>query len=85
MLAVAAGARLPEWTGLQLAAPLALAGLLAKSMSGRTATTAAITAGAIAIIGAGLPFHSAVLVAACIGIGLPSIAASRAGHPEVVS
>jgi predicted branched-subunit amino acid permease len=67
-LAIVAGARLPEELGLRVAAPLALAGLLAKSTVGSRATIAAATAAVLAVVAAGLPFHSAVLVAALGGI-----------------
>lgn len=67
-IALIAGARLPEWTGLHLAAPLALAGLLAKSVNGGASTTAAAVAATVALTGAGLPFQSATLLAAVTGI-----------------
>lgn len=67
-VAIAAGATLPAWTGLQIAAPLALAGLLAKAIQNRAALNAATVGALIAVFGAGLPFHSAVLVAALAGI-----------------
>jgi len=76
-VAFVAGARLPEWTGLHLAAPLALAGLLAKSVQGRTASTAAAVAGGVAVIGVGLPYASAVLIAACAGIAVATATSQR--------
>jgi predicted branched-subunit amino acid permease len=76
-VAFVAGARLPEWTGLHLAAPLALAGLLAKSVQGRAAATAAVVAGVVAVIGVGLPYASAVLVAACAGIAVATATTRR--------
>ncbi|MGI9603759.1 MAG: AzlC family ABC transporter permease [Acidimicrobiales bacterium] len=72
-----AGVRLPEALGLHLAAPLALAGLLAKSIKGRAATAAAAAAGLVAVAGAGLPHPSAVLVAALVGVTAGSVAARR--------
>jgi predicted branched-subunit amino acid permease len=49
---------------------LALAGLLAKSITGRQARSAAATAAVLAVIGVGLPFRSVVLVAALAGIAV---------------
>lgn len=67
-LAMVAGARLPEWTGIGVMAPLALVGLLAKSVVDRSAAKAAAAAGTVAVLGVGLPFQSAILVA--IGAGV---------------
>ena len=77
-VAIVGGARLPEWVGLQIAAPLALAGLMAKSISGRAAITAAVVAGGLVVLGAGLPLHSAVLVAAVAGMIAGTVTARRA-------
>jgi predicted branched-subunit amino acid permease len=77
-VAIVGGARLPEWVGLQIAAPLALAGLMAKSISGRAAITAAVVAGGVVVLGAGLPLHSAVLVAAVAGMVAGTVTAGRA-------
>jgi len=67
-IAITVGSALPEAVGLRIAAPLALAGLLAKSTVGRDTIVAAGVAAVIVTLGAGLPFHSAVLVAAVGGI-----------------
>jgi len=67
-LAVLVGAQLPESAGLHVAAPVALAGLLARSIDGRRATTVAITAAIFSVVAVGLPFHSVVLVASLAGI-----------------
>jgi predicted branched-subunit amino acid permease len=64
---IAAGA-LPDAVGLHLAAPLAFAGLLAKSASGRPALTAAGTAALVAVVGTGLPFQTGMLVAIAVGV-----------------
>jgi hypothetical protein len=53
-----------------VAAPLALAALLAKSVTGRPAAVSAAVAGVVAVAAAGLPFQSAVLVAALTGIAV---------------
>ncbi|MEM9562856.1 MAG: AzlC family ABC transporter permease [Actinomycetota bacterium] len=68
VLALVAGARLPEWTGIGVAAPLALTGLLAKATTDRTATRVAAAAGVVAVVGAGLPFQSSILVAIAAGL-----------------
>lgn len=80
-LAVLVGAQLPESAGLHVAAPVALAGLLAKSIDGRNATIAAITAAMFSVVAVGLPFHSVVLVASLAGIaaGTANAALRRRG------
>jgi predicted branched-subunit amino acid permease len=77
-----AGVRLPAELGLHLAAPLALAGLLAKSVSERPAVVAASTAALVAVVGVGLPFQSVVLVAALTGVAAGHVTASRVAHLE---
>jgi predicted branched-subunit amino acid permease len=76
-IAIVGGARLPEWVGLQIAAPLALAGLMAKSIRGHAAITAAIVAGVVVVVGAGLPLYSAVLVAAVAGMVAGTVTAAQ--------
>jgi predicted branched-subunit amino acid permease len=66
--AVLAGAEVPDAVHLEVAAPLALAGLLAKSTVGARAAVAAAVAALVTVIGVVLPFRSAVLVAALAGI-----------------
>ncbi|MDH3707789.1 MAG: AzlC family ABC transporter permease [Acidimicrobiia bacterium] len=75
---VVAGVGLPATWGLHLAAPLALAGLLAKSITGRPAAVAAAVAGLLAVVGAGLPHQSAVLVAALVGVAAGGVCARHA-------
>ena len=77
-VAIAAGATLPAWTGLHIAAPLALAGLMAKSIQSRAAVNAAGAGALVAVFGVGLPFHSAVLVATLIGIAAGTATERRA-------
>ena len=67
-IAMVLGAELPESARLDMAAPLALIGLLAKSVGTRPSAVAAALGVAVATIGAGLPFHSATLVATVAGI-----------------
>ncbi len=88
VLALVAGARLPEWTGIGVAAPLALTGLLAKATTDRTATRVAIVAGMVAIVGAGLPFQSSILVAIAAGIAagtMPTRPRTRTRSDEEVA
>lgn len=68
VVAIIGGARLPDWLGLRVAAPLALAGLLAKAVTGRRSTIAAAVAAAVTVPAAGLPFHSVVLAATLVAI-----------------
>ena len=91
-LAIVAGARLPDGLGLGIAAPLALAGLLAKSVTDRASGTAAATAALVAVAGASLPFHSTTLVGTLIGLTAGSTVARRRvrsrtarQEPEVVA
>jgi predicted branched-subunit amino acid permease len=72
-LAIVGGAQLPGWLGLRVAAPLALAGLLAKSVTSRRATVAGGVAAAITLVAVDLPFHSVVLVATLVAIAAASI------------
>ena len=81
-IAIVTQASLPESTGLQIAAPLAFAGLLAKSTPNRPAVRAAIVAAAVATVGAGLPFQSAVVVAALAGLAAGGVSARRQKDAE---
>ena len=76
-IAIVAGAALPAWTGLHIAAPLALAGLMAKSIQSRSAMNAAGVGALVAVFGVGLPFHSAVLVATLVGIAAATATEGR--------
>lgn len=67
-LAVVAGASLPEWLGLHLAAPLAFVGLLARSIPTSGAVLAASVAAAGAVLLVGLPLQSSVLVASLLAV-----------------
>ncbi len=76
-LAIAVGARLPEGLGLELAAPLAMAGLLAKSTTSRPTVVAALVAGVLAVAAAGLPMHTSLLVATLVGIAAGRVVPAR--------
>lgn len=75
--AIIAGAAVPDGVGLHIGAPLALAGMLAKSTSTRPALAAAGAAAVLVVVAAGLPFNSAVLVSAIGGIGVGVVASRR--------
>jgi predicted branched-subunit amino acid permease len=75
-LAVALGAGLPDAARLDMAAPLALVGLLAKSVADRASLIAAAVAVGVASVGAGLPLHSATLVATVVAIAV-AVAVAR--------
>lgn len=66
--AIVVGASVPDAVGLDVAAPLALVGLLAKSAVDGRSAVAAIVAAAVTTAAVVLPFHSAVLVGALVGI-----------------
>lgn len=66
--AVLLGAELPAAARLDMAAPLALVGLLAKSVTTRPSALAGVTGVVVVTLGAGLPFHSATLVATIVAI-----------------
>jgi predicted branched-subunit amino acid permease len=85
-VALAVGASLPDGARLDMAAPLALVGLLAKSIGDRGSLAAGVVAVAVAALGAGLPLHSATLVATVVAISVAVVvevvqsgAARRAG------
>jgi predicted branched-subunit amino acid permease len=77
--AILIGAQAPASLGLELAAPLALVGLLAKSATTRPTAVAAIVGFSLAVVGAGLPMHSSVLVASIGGIVAGRVVARHCG------
>jgi predicted branched-subunit amino acid permease len=70
MAAAVLGAGLPAAARLDMAAPLALVGLLARSAPGRSASIAAMVAVVVSAGGAGLPFRSTTLVAILTAIAV---------------
>jgi predicted branched-subunit amino acid permease len=64
------GASLPAAARLDMAAPLALVGLLAKSISSRSAAAAATLAIAVTAAGVRLPVRSSTLVATVVAIAV---------------
>ncbi len=73
-VAVGIGTQLPDSLGLELAAPLAMAGLLAKSTTSRPTVVAAVVAGGLAVAAVGLPMHTSLLVATVVGIAAGRVA-----------
>lgn len=61
------GARVPEWLGLHLAAPLAFAGLLANSLRGRAEVIAGSVAAIAVVAGAALLGPAAIALGALVG------------------
>lgn len=85
-VAAAVGAELPESARLDMAAPLALIGLLAKAVGTRPAALAAAIGLVVAAVGAGLPFHSATLVATVTAITVAVFVEARSRLvPEAAS
>jgi predicted branched-subunit amino acid permease len=80
--AILLGASAPAWLGLELAAPLVLVGLLATSMSSRAAVSAAVASGLVVVVGAGLPLHSAVLVATIGGVAVGRLCSGLFPSPQ---
>jgi predicted branched-subunit amino acid permease len=85
-VAIVIGAELPESARLDMAAPLALIGLLAKSIGTRPSALAAAVGLGVVTVGAGLPFHSATLVATLTGVTVAVFAEARSRvTPEAAS
>jgi branched chain amino acid efflux pump len=76
-MAIVAGAQVPEGVGLQVGAPLALAGLLAKSTADRPSCVAAFSAAVLVVGCVVLPFHSGVLVSTLGAVALATLVARR--------
>jgi predicted branched-subunit amino acid permease len=66
--AILIGAQLPAALGLDVAAPLALVGLIAKSTNDRASIVAAMSSMVMAVVAVGLPLHSSILIATLFGI-----------------
>jgi branched chain amino acid efflux pump len=75
------GAHLPDALGLEVAAPLALVGLVAKSTVDRPSTTAAIVGCTVSVAAVGFPFHTSLLVGSVAGMVSGSLI-DRRGHAE---
>jgi predicted branched-subunit amino acid permease len=80
-VAVALGAELPAAARLDMAAPLALVGLLAKSVGTRPSALAGAVGVLVVTLGAGLPFHSATLVATLVAIATAVVYETRRPLP----
>jgi predicted branched-subunit amino acid permease len=83
-VAVVIGAELPASARLDMAAPFALLGLLAKSLDSRPAAMAAVTATVTVCVGAGLAFQAATLVATLSGLVVAVLFDGRVGAPTAV-
>jgi predicted branched-subunit amino acid permease len=68
--AIMVGASMPDSLGLEIAAPLALAGLLAKSATTAATTAASATGFVIAVACVATPMHSSVLIAMLAGMAV---------------
>ena len=66
-VAVLVGNRVPDGFRLEAAAPLILSGLLAVSISSRPARIAAGAGAFVAVVGSGLPWSTATLLAILVG------------------
>jgi predicted branched-subunit amino acid permease len=68
IVAIMIGANIPAAVGLQLAAPLSLAGLLARSATSASSMSASLAGALLAVTCAAAPMHSSVLIATLAGI-----------------
>lgn len=62
------GARLPDWSALELAVPLVFVALLIPSISDRPTLAAAVVGGVVTVAARGLPLHLGLVVGALSGI-----------------
>ncbi len=76
------GARIPPSWSLEFALPLTFIALLAPILKSRAAVAAAVSAGAAALLVAGLPYKLGLVLAALIGIAVGMWAEDRYVGPE---
>jgi predicted branched-subunit amino acid permease len=76
-----AGARLPESVPLTFAVPLTFLAVLAPTVVDRPTIVAAVVGGAVASLGATLPFNIGLLVGALTGIGAGLVVDDEEGSP----
>lgn len=74
---IAIGANAPDALGLEVAAPLALVGLLAKSTVDRPAIIAGVAGFVVAVAAVGLPMHTSMIIATVAGIAAGASTAAR--------
>ncbi len=79
-IGVFVGARVPESWSLEFAIPLTFLALLLPSVKDRPCVVAAISAGILALVGAGLPYNLGLFLAALGGIGAGVLADTRKSH-----
>ena len=68
VVGVVVGAGVPEAWGLTFAVPLVFLALLVPAMKDRPTTAAGVSAGAVAVVAAGLPLNLGLLVGAITGV-----------------
>lgn len=76
-IGVFVGAQVPPAWNLDFALPLTFIALLATAISDRPAALAAVVAGVIAVLAAGLPYQLGLMLAAAAGIVAGTLAARR--------
>jgi predicted branched-subunit amino acid permease len=74
LVGVFAGAAVPDTVGLEVAAPVTFAGLLARATVSRASLTVAVAALAVGAAAGGLPYRSGPLAAAAVGVGVGCVA-----------
>jgi predicted branched-subunit amino acid permease len=79
-ITVVIGANAPDALGLEVAAPLALVGLLAKSTADGPSIIAAAAGFVVSVVAVGLPMHTSMLVATLVGIAAGAASAARRGR-----
>ena len=76
-IGVFVGAQVPPAWNLDFALPLTFIALLATAISDRPAALAAVVAGGVAVLTAGLPYQLGLMLAAAAGIVVGTLAARR--------
>jgi predicted branched-subunit amino acid permease len=76
LVGVLAGATVPEAAGLEMAAPVTFAGLLARATAKRGMSWVAAVAIVVAVVTAGLPYRTATLIAVAAAVTAGSVASS---------
>ena len=77
---VVIGANAPDALGLEVAAPLALVGLLAKSTVDRPSIIAAAVGFVVAVMAVGLPMHTSMVIATLLGSAAGAASSARRGR-----
>ncbi len=77
---IALGARVPETLSLDFAVPLTFLALLVPTLRDRPSWAAAISAGLLAVLLAGLPYRLGLILSTLIGVGI-ALAFEALDHP----